>query len=346
MASGPITSWQIDGETVETVTDFIFLGSKITADGDCSHEIKRRLLLGSKVMTNLDSILKSRDITLPTKVRLVKAMVFPVVMYGCESWTIKKAEHQRIDAFELWYWRRLLRVPWTARRPNQSILKEPSSGCSLEGLMLKLKLQYLGHLMQRADSLEKTLMLGKIEGRRRREWQRMRWLDGIIDLIDIGLGGLQELVMDREAWHAAIHGGRKESDMPERLNWTELIPLENSLMIQNRLQLFLKYYKLHFVCSFTSHSLGPHGLQASLCQASLSLTISWSLPKFMSIASVMPSSHLILWHPFLLLPSIFPSIRYFSYELAIRIRWLKYYSFSFSISPSNEYSGLISFKKM
>ena len=179
MASWPITSWQIDGETVKTMADFIFLGSKITADGDCSHEIKRHLLLGRKVITNLDSILKSRDITLPTNVCLVKAMVFPVVMYGCESWTIKKAECWRIDAFELWCWRRLLRVPWTARRSNQSILKEISPGCSLEGLMLKLKLQYFGHLLWRADSLEKSLMLGKIEGRRRRGWQRMRWLDGI-----------------------------------------------------------------------------------------------------------------------------------------------------------------------
>ena len=167
MASGPITSWQIDGETVETVADFIFLGSKITVDGDCSHEVKRRLLLGRKVMTNLDSILKSRDITLSTKVHLVKAMVFPVVMYGCESWMIKKAEHQRIDAFELWCWRRLLRVPWTAGRSNQSILKEISPGFSLEGMMLKLKLQYFGYLMRRADSLEKTLTLGKIEGRRK-----------------------------------------------------------------------------------------------------------------------------------------------------------------------------------
>ena len=165
MASSPITSWEIDGETVETVSDFIFLGSKITADGDYSHEIRRRLLLGRKVMTNLDSIFKSRDITLPTKVCLVKSVVFPVVTYGCESWTVKKAECQRIDAFELWCWRRLLRVPWTARRSNQSILKEISPGCSLEGLMLKLKLQYFGHLMRRADSLEKTLMLGKIEGR-------------------------------------------------------------------------------------------------------------------------------------------------------------------------------------
>ena len=169
MASGPMTSWEIDGETVETVSDFIFLGSKITADGDCSHEIKRHLLLGRKAMTNLDSILKTRDITLVTKVHLVKAMVFPIVMYWCESWTIKKAECQRIDAFELWCWRRLLRIPWTARKSNQSILKEISPEYSLEGLMLKLKLQYFGHLMRRTDSFEKTLMLGKIEGRRRRK---------------------------------------------------------------------------------------------------------------------------------------------------------------------------------
>ena len=189
MASGPITSWQIDGQTVETVPDFILGGSKITADGDCCHEIKRRLLLGRKAMINLDSILKSRDITLPTKVHLVKAMVFPLIMYGCESWTIKKAECQSIDTFELWCWRRLLRVPWSARRSNQSILKI-SPGCSLEELMLKLKLQYFGHLMGRADSLEKTLMLGKIEGRRRRGRQRMRWVDGITDSMDMGLGGL------------------------------------------------------------------------------------------------------------------------------------------------------------
>ena len=168
MAFGPITSWQLDGETVETVTDFIFLGSKIAADGDCSHEITSYLLLGRKAMTNLDSILKSRDITLSTKVCLVKAMVFPVVLYGCESWTIKKTECQRTDAFELQYWRRHLRVPWTARRSNQSILREISPEYSLEGLMLTLKLQYFGHLMRRTDSFEKTLMLGKIEGRRRR----------------------------------------------------------------------------------------------------------------------------------------------------------------------------------
>ena len=185
IASDPITSWEIGGEIVETVSDFIFWGSKITADDDCSHEIKRRLLFGRKVMTNLDSILK--DIALPTKVHLVKAMVFLVVMYGCESWTIKKAEHQRIDAFELWCWKRL---SWTARRSSQSILKEISPACTLEGLMLKLKLQYFGHLMQRTDLLEKILLLGKIEGRRRRGLQRMRWLDDFTDSTDMYLSKL------------------------------------------------------------------------------------------------------------------------------------------------------------
>ena len=220
MASSPITSWQIDEETVETVADFILGGSKITADVDGSHEITRCLLLGREVMSNLDSILKSRDVTLSTKVQPVKAMVFPVVMYGCESWTIKKAEHWRIYAFELWCWRRLLRVPWTARRSNKSVLKEISPGCSLEGLTLKLKLQFFGHLMQRVDSLEKTLILGKIEGRRRRGQHRMRWMASLTRWTWVW-------VDSRSWWWTGRLGVQrfmkcKELDMTELLKWLEL----------------------------------------------------------------------------------------------------------------------------
>ena len=225
MASGSITSWQVDGETMETVTDFIFLGSKITADGDCSHEIKRRLLLGRKAMTDLDSILKSRDITLPTKVHLVKAIVFSVVMYGCESWTIKRAEHWRTDAFELWCWRRLLRVPWTAKRSNQSILKEINPKCSLKGLMLKLKLQYFGHLRRRTDSLKRPWCWERLKAKGEGDHRQLDiWMASLT--MDMSLSKLHELVMDRKAWRAAVHGVTK------RHNWaTELISIDCFLAV-------------------------------------------------------------------------------------------------------------------
>ena len=257
MASCPITSWEIDGETMETVSDFVFLGSKITADGECSHEIKRRLLLGRKVMTNLDSIFKSRDITLPTKVHLVKGMVFPVVMCGCESWTVKKAEHWRIDAFEVWCWRRLLRVPWTARRSNQSILKGISPGCSLEGLMLKLKVQYF--------SLEKTLMLRKIEAGRRRGRQRMRWLDDITDSMDM-------VWVDSRSWWWTGRPGvlrymgsqRVRHDWATELNWIQTLNIYTCIIyiytqtLYKHTHIYIHYIYTHAHTSVYSQYIYTH----------------------------------------------------------------------------------------
>ena len=274
-------------------------------------------------MTNLDSILKSRDVTLSTKVHLIKAMVFLVVMFGCESWTVKKAEWWRIDVFELCCWRRLLRVLWTARRSNQSILTEISPGYALAGLMLKLKLQHFGYLMWRTDALEKTLILGKIEGGRRKGWQRMRWLDGITDLVDM------VWVNSRSWWWTGRPGVLQSMgsqivghDWVTELNWTELCAVVQSLS---------------HVWIFSAPWTTAH-------QPSLSITNSWSVLKLMSIELVMPSSHLILCHTVLLPPSIFPSISVFSNESALHIRWPKYWSFIFSLSPSNEHSGLISFR--
>ena len=254
MASSLITSWRTYWETMETVRNVIFLVSKITADGDCSHEVKRHLLLGKKVMTNLDSILKSRDIILSTEVCLVKAMVFSVVMYGHESWIIKKAEHWRTDAFELWCGRRLLRVLWTARRSNQSILKEISLEYSLEGLMLKLKFQYFGHLMWRTDSLKKTLMLGKIDGRRRRGQQRMRWLYGITDLMDMSLIKLREMVMDRACcspWSRIVG-----HDWATELNYLNVVNIFQHIHLSNN-TINLKLTQCQYM-SVMSHKTGRH----------------------------------------------------------------------------------------